>query len=610
MDVLRIPKSILTVLVTTTCFFLSCDKEYHSIGVALLSDASLKTNSFNAPVYTYQKKLNYFQTDGLPLGQLGRIQIPGFGISKASITSQLRYSGVPVFGNYTQEAEDTKDNPAVIDENEKVTAVYLDIPFFNNRDDSDQDGVIDILDVDPQDPQSDSDKDGLSDIEEGRLNLNPLSDDSDNDGISDPIDTDSSSYEYENNLYEIDSIFGNRGATFNLKVYELTYFLSPLDPQQNFERNKQYYSNTDFFEQGFVGSKLSDTLYSLNFDELRFNFKDDDPETLDIDERNKIQTRLSPRIRVPLDIGFFQRKIIDNEGKDPVSSYEKFIRFFKGIVIRADNFSDDLYMLLDINNANIKIEYDYTHNNLNGTLDNTSDDFIETKSKTFSLNFNGVRFNTLKLQDISSEIDKEVQLGQNNTPSKKTYLNGNGYFSTIKLFDKLNSQDLLLEDLRKNRWLVSEANLFLYVDQDYYNSFDSDIIERLYLFNYSSGSPVIDFTLDNSVDNSLKNRDKFIFGGFLEYDDLNRPYRYKFRITNHVNRLIRKDSTNYSIAIAPANGINSIRYKRAQTVNQDIINYPSTSILSPLGVVLHGYDGQEDGLLDKKIELELLYTEY
>ena len=93
------------------------------------------------------------------------------------------------------------------------------------------------------------------------------------------------------------------------------------------------------------------------------NFKDDDPETLDIDERNKIQTRLSPRIRVPLDIGFFQSKIIDNEGKDPVSSYEKFIRFFKGIVIRADNVSDDLYMLLDINNANIKIEYDYLKSN-------------------------------------------------------------------------------------------------------------------------------------------------------------------------------------------------------------------------------------------------------
>ena len=607
MNVLSLIKPILATSVIIICFFLSCDKDYHSVGVDLLTKTSLKTSSFRAPVYAYQKKLNYFQTDGLPLGQLGKIQIPGFGVSKASITSQLRYSGVPVFGNYTQEAEDDNDNPVVIDENEKVTAVYLDIPFFNNIDDADQDGVIDIFDADAKDPESDTDGDGLSDIEERRLNLNPLSDDSDNDGILDLIDTDSSSYDYENKIYEIDSIFGNRAATFNMKVYELTHFLSPLDPLQNFERNKQYYSNTDFFEQGFVGAKLCDTPYSLNFDELRFNYIEDDPETEDVDERNKVQTRLSPRIRVPLDIDFFQNKIIDNEGGDPLSNYENFTRFFKGIVIRADNFSDDLYMLLDINNANIKIEYDYNFNNLNGTLDNTSDDVIEINSKVFSLSFNGIRFNTLNHLDVSGEIEKEVQLGQNNIPSKKSYLNGNGYFSTIKLFDKQDSQNELLNDLRKNRWLVSEANLFLYVDQDHYVS-SEDLIERLYLFNYSNGSPVIDFTLDNSVNNNQKNRDKFIFGGFLEYDDLDRPYRYKFRITNHVNRLIRKDSTNYTIAISPANGISSIAYKRAQTSSQEFINYPSISILSPLGVVLHGSGGDE--IDSSKIELEIFYTEY
>ena len=608
MNVLSLIKPILATSVIIICFFLSCDKDYHSVGVDLLTKTSLKTSSFRAPVYAYQKKLNYFQTDGLPLGQLGKIQIPGFGVSKASITSQLRYSGVPVFGNYTQEAEDDNDNPVVIDENEKVTAVYLDIPFFNNTDDADQDGVIDIFDADAKDPESDTDGDGLSDIEERRLNLNPLSDDSDNDGILDLIDTDSSSYDYENKIYEIDSIFGNRAATFNMKVYELTHFLSPLDPLQNFERNKQYYSNTDFFEQGFVGAKLCDTRYNLNFDELRFNYKEDDPETEDVDERSKVQTRLSPRIRVPLDIDFFQNKIIDNEGGDPLSNYENFTRFFKGVVIRADNFSDDLYMLLDINNANITIEYDYNFNNLNGTLDNTSDDVIEINSKVFSLSFNGVRFNTLNHLDVSGEIDKELQLGQNNIPSKKSYLNGNGYFSTIKLFDKQDSQNELLDDLRKNNWLVSEANLFLYVDQDHYISSNLDIIERLYLFNYSNGSPIIDFTLDNSVNSNQKNRDKYIYGGFLEYDDNDRPYRYKFRITNHVNRLIRKDSTNYTIAISPANGINSITYKRAQTSGHEFINYPSISILSPLGVVLHGSGGEE--IDSSKIELEIFYTEY
>ena len=204
-----------------------------------------------------------------------------------------------------QKKRKDKANPSLIDENETVTAVYLDIPFFNNREDTDQDGVINLLDIDPQNPESDSDSDGLSDIEENRLNLNPLSSDSDNDGILDINDTDSSSYEYENNIYEIDSIFGNRLATFNLKVYELSYFLSSLDPMDNFERNKLYYSNTDFFEQGFVGATLTDTPYTLNFEELRFNFKEDDPVTDDLDERMKVETRLSPRIRVPLDIGFF-----------------------------------------------------------------------------------------------------------------------------------------------------------------------------------------------------------------------------------------------------------------------------------------------------------------
>ena len=59
---------------------------------------------------------------------------------------------------------------------------------------------------------------------------------------------------------------------------------------------------------------------------------------------------------------------------------------------------------------------------------------FEINSKVFA-QFNGVRFNTLNHLDVSSEIDEEVQIGQNNIPSEKIFLNGNGYFSTIKLFD-------------------------------------------------------------------------------------------------------------------------------------------------------------------------------
>lgn len=595
-----------------TILFFSCDKDFHSVGSELLIDTSLETNTYIAPVYAYQNKINYFQTDGLPLGQLGKIDHSIFGVSEASITSQLRYGGSTVFGNYTQkrENEGDNDNPAVIQENEKVTNVFLEIPFFNNLDDADSDGVIDSLDADPTNRESDTDGDGITDYDETRLNLNPLSDDSDNDGILDDVDGDSSGYDNENKIYEIDSIFGNRNATFNLKVYELTYFLSDLDPSTNFERGKPYYSNTDYYQAGFVGATLHDAPYKLNFDELRFNYEEDDPDTEDVDEREKVQTRLTPRIRVPLDNDFFQSKIIDNEGESVMDSYENFIRFFRGVIIKADNFSDDLYMLLDINNARIRIEYEYDFYNKNGTNDDTSDDTTEKKSKTFTLIFNGVRFNTLVNYNANSAIDQEILSGQNDIPSKKTYLNGNGLFSTLKLFDEKNSGDQLLDNLRQNRWLVSEANLLLYVDQEQLAlSNNEKLTDRLYLFNYNNGAPLIDYNQDNSEDNNVRNREKYIFGGFLEYDDLDQPYRYKFRITSHVNRLIRKDSTNFTLGLAPANGINAISYKRAETVEQDFINYPSTSVLKPNGVVLYG-SGEEQNSQGKKLELEIFYTQY
>ena len=119
-----------------------------------------------------------------------------------------------------------------------MTGVYLDLPFFNSTNDTDGDGVIDIYDSDPTNPESDSDNDGLSDIIESRAGLNPLSSDSDNDGITDPNDDDNSTYNSESQVYEIDSVFGNRNASFSLKVYQLTYYLSTLDPNNNFESTK------------------------------------------------------------------------------------------------------------------------------------------------------------------------------------------------------------------------------------------------------------------------------------------------------------------------------------------------------------------------------------
>ena len=128
------------------------------------------------------------------------------------------------------------------------------------------------------------------------------------------------------------------------------------------------------------------------------------------------------------------------------------------------------------------------------------------------------------------------------------------------------------------------------------------------MYKYDYGVPLTDFSIDNSVNNEVRNRNKFIYGGILELDDANRPYRYKFRITDHINRLITKDSTNVRLGLVPSNGLNFINSRRAETVNQEMINYPITAVLNPRGVILHGSESEnhpEGGL-----KLEIFYTEY
>ncbi len=590
--------------------FLSCDKEYHSTGSELLLGTALQSKSYDAPVYSYQSKVSYFQTDGLPLAQLGKIELPGLGMTKASITARLSAGVNPVFGRFSQTREDDEedDNVALINERERVTQVYLEIPFFNNVDDRDRDGVIDALDLDPEDQESDTDGDGVSDIVESRSNLNPLSEDSDGDGILDDVDQDNKTYESDNKVYEIDSIYGNRNAAFDLKVYELKYFLSDYDPATDFEKKSQFFSNTDFFETGFYGATLHDARYKLNFNELRFNFDEDDPETEDIDERERVETRLTPRIRVPLNADFFQEKILDLEGSSVFSDNESFSRHFRGLIIKAENFDDDLYMLLDLRNALIRIEYEYDEVNTNSTSDDTSDDTIEIKDKTFILSFN-TNFSTIKNDNQGSQFEQELSAARENIPSENIYLSGNGLFSTLKLFDEDNNENQLLDELRDNQWVINEANLVLYINRDQYNLVEpSQFPDRLYLYKYKTGAPLTDFSIDNSVNNTVRNRDKYIYGGILELDQNEQPYRYKFRITDHINRLVRDDSTNVVLGLVPAGGLTSITSKRAETFRQEFINYPATAVLNPKGVILHGSESPnhpEDGF-----RLEIFYTEY
>ena len=601
----------LLVSVTLILVISSCNQDFHPVGEALFIDQTLETLTESFPTFTFQEKLKKVQTNGLPLMQLGKINHPIFGQAEASFTAQLTIPNNLFFGNHRQQFEDEPDDsdPNLIPENETVKFVYLDIPFFTNQDDADNDGVIDSLDADPNDPLSNSDGDELTDLIEFQSQLNPLSSDSDGDGILDHNDDDNATYQSGNNVYQIDSVYGNREATFNLKVYELGAYLNELDPSDNFETTQAFYSTQDYYEEGFSRAVLYDDIISLNFDEIRINYKEDDPETPDVDETLQVETRLSPRLRVPLDIGFFQENFIDKEGSTDLETSVNFQKALRGIIIRAEDFSEDLYMLLDIQNAAVNIVYEYDDYQTQGTLGDTSDDTVEKVEKEISLAFNGIRINTLKNSLFDAAVQEQLIASSNNTPTNRLYVQSGTFLGKIRLFDIENqNENELIESLRGQSWLINEANLIFYIDPNLASSQEL-LAQRLYLFAYNSGFPLSDYVSDGSVSNFGRNSNKKIFGGLLENDDNNVPYRYKFNITDHISNIIRNDSINFDLGLVVNADINNITPIKAVTESEQDLVYPLTATLNPLGAILIG-SHPDASSEDKKVRLELIYSSY
>ena len=600
-----------SIILLSIIFVLSCNKDYYSVGIEVFDQQfdELKIKTF--PIFSYQQSLDKVQTNNITSVQLGTFNDDFFGKTNSAFISQLDVFSLQTFGDFNQDQENegSSTDIRVIDEDEQLTAVYLDLPYFNNTNDSDGDGVIDFYDSDPSDQQSDSDNDGIPDITESIAGLDPLSNDSDSDGILDINDDDNSTYNNESQVYEIDSIFGNRNASFDLKVYQLTYYLSSLDPNNNFESSKEYFSNDNFYQKGFYGKTLHDNTVTLNFEEIPVLFAEDDPNT-EPDELTQVSYFETPRLRAPLDVTFFQRYIMNQEGSDKLTNQANFNNYFNGIIVRAENFSDDLFMSLDVFNAKLVLEYDYNFYNTNGT-DDLSDDVIERKKKVNTIPLGGVTYNLHEHTGYSQAIAEEVVASNDNIPSEKIYLNGTKFVSKLKLFSDDNSISSELKELKAKDVLINEANIVLHLDNNIHKSNYQFLPKRLYVYSYKDGEPVADYNKDfsQSFSPTAVNANKFLFGGLLQYDSNNTPTSYKFNITNHISNIVRYDSLNIDLGLTTTYNIEDVTLKNGYFTNLSRLDLPSPSIALPFPVALFGSSSADPDFL-KKLKLEVIYTEY
>lgn len=584
----------------------SCDEDLTTIGDGVIGGEPFRTNKAVYDVYAFNRKINAVETNKLPLYQLGIYNDPLFGNTEASITSQLRLqggTGNPTFGLFSQQKEDnsvTNPSETAIEENETVKEVILYIPYLQNPNgDRDLDGVPDTFDSDPDDPDSDSDGDGLTDNEERTLGTNPLNDDTDGDGIKDGNDTEITVNRYPKKV-DLDSIYGNREAPFNFKVERSTYFLRNLDPDTGFLESQEYYS-TQEFSPDFVSDVLFDGQILIS-DEETLIFPEDDPDT-DADESLDEPERIQPGIQVALDPDFFQQNILDKEGQSVLLSQANFSDFLRGLHLSVSSATDDMLLILDITDATITITYEYDKQQDDEIIKEEAEYQLTLISRDLSFGtINGNSVNTLINAPFPPEITDDMDTNQN---AERLYLKGgSGSYAEIELFEENNGEDII-NQIKTKKWIINEANLIFYVDREALDM--AGIINEpptLYLFNTETSRPIYDLSVISDPD--VGNRININFDGSLEKEN-NKGVRYKLKITNYINDIIIRDSTNATLGLSVSADL-AISASKNAVLDMKETDLPVGASITPLGTVLYGSNltmSEED----MQLKLEIFYTE-
>jgi len=563
--------SVLALIVTS---FIACDSDFNNLESDVLN-SGVATNfdilNSNYDVITYTNALGPVQTNnGIGLSTLG-LYDDAYGRVTSSFVSQVSLSSYdPTFLGSANELQ--------------IDSVVLTLPYFS----------------------------GVTDIDE------------------------------DNNItYNVDSIFpdGSTYSPIKLSIYENNYFIRDFDPSADFNEAQAYFSNKTastseaisplegtelvFVENPTDVNHLSiNSLGNINISKQGFILT----ETVEGEEGEEDDTTVTyapPGIRLKLDPQFWQEKIFDREGEAVLSNSNNFSEYFRGLYFKAQAVNNDgSYLILNTNSTSSNITIYYTTTTV--TQDDNGQDVTTEEQENFVINLSGNKINFLE-----NDFNISIPNGDENLGDERLFLKGGeGSIAKVKLFngDDLNDGDDQTFDNWKNffvetdtdgtkniKKLVNEANLVVYVDQDYLSL--SGLYgperepDRLYIYDLENQVPLTDFYID-VTNNSLPYFSKYNHLGPLqrEGDESNGDgIKYKFRITEHINNLLLNDSTNVELGISVSLNVNleELVQQQVQTTDGSELTTPISSVLSPRGTVLHGNNTADES---KRVYLEIYYT--
>ena len=550
---LKFPAFLLLIIVT----IIACEKDYNSIESDLLPEKNFNTDFFEAPIISFNKKIDSVRINNLTANLFGFYNDPAYGQTTASIITQvLPTSFNPDFGDNTV-----------------VDSVVLTIPYYSKV-------IADSTDADGNAVYS----------------------------ISDSL--------FGNQPIKL-SIFQNN---YFLRDFNPTEILSPaqsyysnasgtINSENNFAITETGSINFDDFKGPLI---YEDTEYLPSPDAIVLKkIGADGTETT---ERNV------PALRDTLNSAFWKSVIIDQEGRDELSNANNFYNYFRGLYFKAETINADGNMLmLNLANAgaNITIHYSYD-SSVDGAdpLQSTYVlNFTGNRLNTFINDFTGV---TLENGDSTNGDEKLYLKGTEGSIAVVDILSGlvdcdGEELSALDCFKKeYRAVDENGDYIVKNgdfvlKKLINEAQLVVYEDETMISpSDDYHKYDRLYAFDIKNNTPLEDYNFDPSGNSSDPFSSKIIHLGQRVTDD-NGVSKFKIRITAHLNNILLKDSTNTKIGLVLSTNVNYVSNASILKSGDQVTGIPAASVITPRGSILYG--SSQNVPVDKRMSLKIYFTE-
>lgn len=540
---------------------IACDKDFNSIESSVLGDDNFNGNVIDYPIIAFNKPLDSLQVNNSNSKLLGIYNDPAYGQTIASIVAQL---------------SPTQDNSANFEEDSQIDSVIVNIPYFST-----QLGV-------------------------------------DNNQIP---------------IYKLDSLYnGNTNLSFKLSIYENKYLLRSLNPFENANTPQRYYAKNG------VTNTVITTGENINFDadankgekiyeNTNFTPKDNAIRIDTGSGENLNIEYLPPALRINLTkkidsnendenaIDYWSTVFLDETALPELNSVNNFRNYFRGLYFKAEPLGNDNGSLFLLN---------FAVQNSTLTVYHSSPSSETSKSFVLSLSTGNILNTFINNYDkvtIPSNPNKE--LGDD-----KLYLKGtSGSMAILKLFGDESEVDSFKRTFRKTnengdfikeangnyvlKSLINEAQIIIYEDEIMKsfpkdeNGNDHSKYDRLYVYDLKNNTPIVDYLTDPTPNTVTPINSRVLSLGRRITDEDGNSSKYKLRITEHLNNILVRDSSNVDLGLTILNNVNIVNTVDIFN-NGENIKVPATSIITPRGTILHGSNTLND---NSKIKLKLFFTE-